>query len=44
MLNKLKIGSRKNNQSLLFVLIPFLGLIAEDFSNLMQNIFANIKF
>ena len=43
MSNKLKIAFRYVNQSLLLVLIPFLGLITEDFSNFLQNIFANIN-
>ena len=40
---KLKIVSRNDNQSFLLFLIPFLGLITEDFNNFLQNIFANIN-
>ena len=43
MSKKLKITPRNDNQSLLLVLIPFLGLITEDFNNFLQNIFANIN-
>ena len=43
MSNKLKIAFRYVNQSLLLVLIPFLGSITEDFSNFLRNIFANIN-
>ena len=43
MSKELKIASRNNNQSLLLVLIPFLGSITEDFNNFLQDIFTNIN-